>query len=429
MKKANNIIKAYNEYEFKLAIPTKIDKNNKIEVYFNFLDPSTNKNKQIKRSTGIDRYAEPKIYRAQALFLVDEIISLLKEGWNPITNSMPDYMRLTPNSKMQECIDKWLEIRETDFNAGKMKKPELDATKMVFQYYAEYLTKNNTLFEKPSTFTKTDIDMFMRKIEKQRRIVDKRVAAHRKMITVYTPLAKPTYNAYVYRLSYFFEFLISERIIHFNPCKDAFKYKTRQLATRFKVYDDTELETVKNLLAETTTYRDLYIASLLTYRFRIRAAEQMRIRLGFFDFTNNILTLPAETTDKEGKTINMTKNGNAARLQIHDDVMQLIIAFVGEDNLKNKDWYLFSGHCKSGAKPAQNQLFTNRWRRFKAENHLPKHLKFYALKHTANFNDHLKLGSDGLMVINRHASPSQSHDYYKHQLNKLVITVAETDAF
>lgn len=90
----NNIIAKYEETEFKLSIPTKIDRNNKILVYFNYTDPNTFKKVQIKQSTGIDRYATPKVYTRQAKDLVDALIEMLKDGYNFVTKAYPDYRKL-----------------------------------------------------------------------------------------------------------------------------------------------------------------------------------------------------------------------------------------------------------------------------------------------------------------------------------------------
>ncbi len=425
MKTRPTTIKKWNEYEFKLSIPTKIDKNNKIEIYFKYQDPNTKKYVQIKKSTGIDRYALPKVYLRQAKDLVEVLIGLINDGYNFVTKSFPDYQKLNSNSRIGECIGAWFKVRETDFEGKKISKAELDATKMVFNYYVDWLQKQNLLHEKPSMVTRTDIDMFMRTIEKQRKV--KRKDGTSKISK--TKLSPRTYNGYLYKLNFFFDWLIGERLLNYNPCKDAHVYNTRNIETRFKIFDDAELEKVKRLLQTDVKYHDLFIASNLLYTFRLRGVEQLRLRLGWFSFISGVLSIPAQTIDRNGELINSTKNGMAANFKLPDNLIDTLIKYIGDDGIGNKDWFLFGGHNKVGKKEMDKQFFTNKWNAFKRDYKLPDHLKFYALKHTSNFNSYAVLGADGLMQLNRHASPSQSYDYIKSKERLRTIEVDESQHF
>jgi integrase len=405
----HRILKTYNNTIFRLYVPKTIDKNNKIEVHFNFLDPSTGKNKQIKKANGIDRYAKEKLYVEQANTLVESLILLLDKGWNPITNEMPDYNKLTANSNNNDCINVWLEFREADLEAKKIKKDELETTIMVMNALRAWLKKNNLLFEKPSIFTKNDIDSFMRAFEKKR------------------GFGKPTYNSYLYRINYLFKFLVEERVLTFNPCLGTFKYKLKGLPTRFALYDTDELATVKEKLKLDPKYKDLELAINLLYTYRLRGAEQLRIKISMFDFENNLLLCPAQVEER-GEMVNMTKNGQPAVFKINDDVMQMIKDYLG-DNIKNKDYFLFGGHCKPKPVQAEEQLFTGKWGRFRKENDLPKHLQWYALKHTSNSNTLLTTGSDALSIINRHLDNSQINKYTAEMKRKMIIEVDDSHKF
>ncbi|RDC55384.1 hypothetical protein DU508_17580 [Pedobacter chinensis] len=421
----NNVIARCEETEFKLSIPTKIDRNNKIVVYFNYFDPNTQKFVQIKQSTGIDRYATPKIYTRQAKDLTDALIEMLKDGYNFVTKSFPDYRKLNSTSTLSECIKVWFQVRDADYQAGKMRKEELDSTLIVFTYFSDFLKKQNILFEKPVIITKTDIDMFMRNIEKERKVKSKngRYRTNKKT------LSKATYNAYVFKLSYFFKWLVSERVINYNVCLDSFRYQTRNLETRYRIYSEEELAKVKKLLKNDPKYRELYIASTLLYTFRLRAAEQLRLKIGWFSFTKGVLNLPAQTLDANGKSINITKNGNQASFKLNENLIDLILDYIGEEGMERKDWFLFGGHGKVGPRQLDRQFFTNKWTLFKKEYRLPDHLKFYALKHTSNYNSYQILGAEGLMQVNRHSSPSQSFDYIKSKQKLKVIQVDESMHF
>ncbi|WP_431294383.1 hypothetical protein [Pedobacter sp. P26] len=182
--KSTKVLKRWNDIEFKLYVPKKIDANNKIEVHFPFLNPETGKNKNIKKSTGIDRYASKKMYTEQASLLIDALIELLTAGWNPISDTYPDYIKLTGQSKMGECIRAWLKLRTLDFENGTISQEELNTTTFLFNFYSEFLKKNNVFLQKPSHFTVNDINFFMRTMERKR------------------GLSPVTYNSYIYRLTF-----------------------------------------------------------------------------------------------------------------------------------------------------------------------------------------------------------------------------------
>lgn len=404
------ILKSWNDTTFRLFVPKTIDKNNKIEVHFNFFDSNNGKNKQIKKSNGIDRYASEKNYIEQANLLVDSLIELLKKGWNPITNEMPDHNKLNANSNTNDCINSWLEVRESDKEAKKIQADELKTTKMVLEYFVKYLKRNHLLFEKPAILTKTDIDQFMRWFEKNRKF------------------EKPTYNSYLYRLSYFFKYIITERVISHNPAHGAFKYKTKQLETRNKIFNEVELADVKAKLESQPKYKDLKLAINLLYTYRIRGAEQLRIKIGMFDFKQNLLLLPTQV-EENGEMVNMTKNGMAAAFKLSDDVVEMVIDYIGDDNMKNKHFYLFGGHNKPKEKKCNKQFITNLWTKFKTEFDLPEHLKWYALKHTSNSKTLLTTGSDQLSIINRHLDANQINTYTAEMRRKQIIEVDDSHKF
>ncbi|RAJ22885.1 hypothetical protein LY11_04589 [Pedobacter cryoconitis] len=389
MRKAK-ILKIWNEYVFKLYRPTNVNENNKIEVHFNFFNQETGKNKQIKKSTGIDRYAKENVYTKQANDLIDSLIIMIQGGYNFITNSYPEYVKLNPNSNISDCIKSWLQHRETDVENGKIKKAELDTTGYVFDYYKAYLKKNNHLHEKPGSFTVNDITAFMRHIEKKRK------------------LSPFTYNSYQSRLTYFYDFLIQERVIVYNPVHKAFRYSTKKLKTRYEEFDDTTLSKIQSLLSSDQKFADLYIASKLLFDFSIREVEQLRIQLGWIDFKTGILSLPEKTLEN-GVLVNATKNGLSAKFQLETEHLDLITGYIGERDADEN--YLFGGHGRPSLKRMSDSFLTLRWDAFRTKYELSKKLKMYALKHTGNYNSLDNMSPDQLSLIARHEDPAQINAY------------------
>lgn len=395
----STLLKTWNEYEFKLFTPTSINKNNKIEVHFNFFNQETGKNKQIKRSTGIDRYAKPKVYTQQANDLIEVLIEYLKNGYNFINGCYPDHVKLTPQSNIGECIKTWLKLRAKDKEDGVIKQGELDITGYVFDYFEAYLKRNNHLFEKPSYFTVNDINNFMRKIEKSRR------------------LSAFTYNSYQSRLTFFFDYLINERVTVYNPSTKAYRYKTRNMKTRYEEFDAATLNKIQTLIKSDPKFADLHIASKLLYEYSIREVEQLRIQLSWIDFKTGILSLP-EKTIEDGKEVSATKNGIAAKFKLEPDMIDLLLPYIGVRDAKEN--FLFGGHNRPSLKRMSDSFLTLRWAKFREVYGLSKSLKMYALKHTGNYDSLDTMRPDQLSTINRQIDDKSIQTYIKKRKEDLI---------
>lgn len=400
--KLTKVLKTWNDIEFKLYVPKKIDSNNKIEVHFPFLNLETGKNKNIKKSTGIDRYASKKIYTEQANTLVEAMIELLTAGWNPISDTYPDYIKLTGQSKIGECIRSWIQLRTLDLDNEIIGQEELNTTTFLFNFYSDFLKKNNVFMQKPSHFTVNDINLFMRTMERKR------------------GLSPVTYNSYLYRLNFFYKFLYHERVINYNPCSVAFKYKTKNLKTRFEIFEPEELQMVRELLVNTPNYRDLLIACKFLFEYNIREAEQLRIKISWINWEKGELTIPEKVIERE-RTINGTKNGLMAKFQLRSDMLVLLNEYIGDNDDESN--FLFGGHYKPGPIQRGKQFLSNRWWRFREDFKLSKNLKLYALKHTGNYESLEAVGIEKLSKMARHASITQTQDYVKSKLNREVIKI------
>lgn len=424
--KTNPILKIWNGYEFRLHVPKVINKDNKIEVHFNYVNPATGHAKQIKRSSGIDRYSTKKIYTEQAQELVEALIRNLEAGYNFITGETSDYSKLSTASTVTQCIDAWLKVRQSDFEIGRIQKGEMNLTNNVLSLYRAYLLKNNLSFEKPSIFTVNDINQFMRYIEKDSNRLRTYEEGDKKKDKV-TPLGKHTYNSYLARLSYFFEFLRIERLIVYNPVEGAHKYQTANLETRFKIYEDDELELVRKLLSENDDYIDLLLASHFLYGYRIRGKEQLRIKVKYINFETGTLIIPQEV-EEHGRTIKGTKNGNGAEFQLNKKILDLIKLYLG-DSINEPEYFIFGGQNKPGKTQRYESFFSNRFAKFRTEKELPKHLKFYSLKHTSNYSDYQELGIEALSLLNRHSTIGTTQVYINSKLKKHVIRISEDGGF
>ncbi|RZK37147.1 MAG: hypothetical protein EOO90_25915 [Pedobacter sp.] len=400
--KSTKILKVWNNIKFKLYVPEKIDKNNKIEVHFSYLNPVTGKNKYLKKSTGIDRHATKKVYTQQANDLIETLIECIIGGWDPISDTYPDYVKLNSQSNINESIKMWLKVRQMDQENGLISTDEIKVTGFLFSLFSAFLKQNHMLAYKPEQFTCNDINFFMRTHEK---------------LKGWSPV---TYNSYLYRLSFFFKFLYDERIITFNPCTPAHKYKTRNLKTRYNIFEQADLKLVKKHLTEDSKFQDLYIASKFLFEYNIREAEQLRIKLSWIDWERGELTFP-EKVEERGRMVGGTKNGLGAKFRLREDMLLLLKGYIGtKDGVDN---YLIGGNNRPGPGQRGKQFLSNRWWKFRETYDISKNLKLYALKHTGNYESLETVGIEKLSQMARHSNISQTQDYVKSKLNKQIITI------
>lgn len=405
----SKIIKEWEGITFRLYVPKIIDKNNKVEVQFTYTSPEGVK-KQVKQSTGIDRYAKETVFTKQALELVDACILGMKNGYNWVTKSYPEHIKLHSKSTITECIYQWLKLRQQDVEDGKVNEKGVEIVNHLFDYFNTWLSNNHFTKQVPDYFTKNDINAFLRTVEKER------------------GWGKSTYNSYNHRLNHFWKFLISERVTPWNPVTDSFRYNLKNVETRNKIYEDDELEIVKQHLSNDDKFKDLLIATNLLYTYRIRGAEQLRIRIKYFDFENNILSIPTTTLNSDNQVISSLKNGGRARWELLPEDAVMIKEYIGK-NIVNGDFYLFSGHNKSGIKQVNDEFISQKFQKLRIKYDLPDTLKWYALKHTANYNTSDVMTPEQQRILNRHQDIKTTAGYKESKELKQVIKVDKSHRF
>lgn len=405
----SKLLKEWEGIKFRLYVPKVIDKDNKIEVHFTYTSIEGIK-KQVKQSTGIDRYSKESVFTKDALLLVDACILMLQNGYNYITKSYPDHIKLHSKSTITDCIYYWLKLRQQDVEDGKMQAKGLETVTHIFDFFNSWLIKNHIQKQVPDYFTKNDINAFLRSVEQERE------------------WGKATYNAYNHRLNHFWKFLISERVTSWNPVTDSFRYKLANVATRFQIYEDADLESVKTLMTNDKTFTDLTIATNLLYTYRIRGAEQLRIRVKYFDFEKNLLTIPTTTLDADNAAILSLKNGGSAKWELLPEDAQMIKDYIGK-NIDNPDYFLFSGHNKSGQKQVNDEFLSHKFSNFRKKYNLSDSLKWYALKHTANYNASEVMTPEEQRILNRHSDIATTAGYKESKVKKQVIRVNKSHKF
>lgn len=389
------IIRVWEQYEFKLFPGSKTTKP---YVYFQFLNPVTNKEERIRKLTGLKKGTSVANLKKIAKGIVDELIELLLKGWNPINNNF-NGLTITPLSPIIHCTGHWLKERSNKLKIKAIKPKTLANNIFLMDYFTKWLEANSFQFRKPSSFTRIDVDNFLQT-----------TAFDRKW-------GKVSYNCYRTDLGTFFNYLKITKVITENPVPFSEKKNLKRDSTRFVIYEESELADVVKKLANDTSFFELYVASKLVYYFNIRPVEITRIQVKNIDFDKRILTLPAEKT----------KNENEGKWLLNDELYFLL-----EDLVANApaDYFAFGGWNRPKPIQLSKDFFGARWRIFREKYNIPPRLKFYALKHTSNYYD-LQDGAsfEEIRQRNRHANLQVTTLYIRERLFKNIIKPSGSNRF
>jgi len=108
--KHSQLIHIWEDYEFYLSIPKTFTGSNKPFVYFYYLNSKTNKTERIRKYIGKND-GNTKQIKLEAKKIILELVSLLIEDWNPLTNVQND-LTLDQKSSIEACIVYWISKRE-----------------------------------------------------------------------------------------------------------------------------------------------------------------------------------------------------------------------------------------------------------------------------------------------------------------------------
>lgn len=395
--KTSHLIHLWEDFEFYLNIPQALIGSNKPFIFYYYLNTKTNKRirirKYISRCNG-----DIKQIKALAKQTITEIVKLLSNDWNPITN-IQNEATINSTSTITECIDYWLNKREIASKETAIKAKTLKGNKILMMHFCSYLNKNSLANIKATHIHVMHIKEFME---------------HK---TFERNWGKVTYNTYLVDLRTFFNYLKEIKIIKDNPCDRVQKKNIKFDSTRFKVFEKEELKQVSNLLANDHRYFGLYVSTKLLFKYNIRPLEMTRLQILDIDFKERTLNLP----------YHKTKNGNEARFKLDEETYRLLEQLTTNYPI---EWFVFGGRNKPSPIQVCPDYFGQNWRFFKNRYKLPKHLKLYALKHTSNYYDIQDGASfEEIRQRNRHANLQVTTLYVKERLFKNVIVPSSNKLF
>jgi len=395
--KQSQLIHIWEDYEFYLNIPKTFTGSNKPFVYFYYLNAKANKSERIRRYVGKNG-GNIKQVKEEAKVIVKELVSMLINNWNPITN-LQNEVTLNSTSTILNCIDYWLGKREEALVNQAIGKKALKNNKILMMHFKSYLEKVGLLHIKARDINHIHIKEFLDYKASERN------------------WGKVTYNTYLVDLGNLFNYLKGFKIINDSPCDKVARKSTKFDSTRFKVFEKEELLTVSSLLSNDKRYFGLHVATKLLFKYNIRPLEIIRLQVRDIDFISDLLTIPYYKT----------KNGNEARFKLDAEMLCLLKEIISDSP---NEWFIFGGRSKPSETQVCDDYFGQNWRFFKNRHNLPAHLKMYALKHTSNYYDIQDGASfEEIRQRNRHANLQVTTLYIKERLFKNVIKPSESRLF
>jgi len=227
--KQSQLIHIWEDYEFYLSIPKTFTGSNKPYVYFYYLDPKTNKSTRIRKYIGKND-GNIKLIRDEAKKLTLELVTLLNDNWNPLTNLQNEEV-INSTSSIEECISYWLTKRQEVLNNESIAKKTLKNNKILMMHFTSFLANKNLKHIQARNLTNIHIKEFLDTKAFERN------------------WGKVSYNTYLIDIGTFFNYLKDLKIIKENPCDKVSKKVTRYDSTRFKVFEKEELLLVSSLLS------------------------------------------------------------------------------------------------------------------------------------------------------------------------------------
>ncbi|RYF17062.1 MAG: hypothetical protein EOO42_16080, partial [Flavobacteriales bacterium] len=395
--KHSQLIHIWEDYEFYLSIPKTFTGSNKPFVYFYYLNSKTNKTERIRKYIGKNDGIIKQI-RSEAKNLILELITLLNDNWNPITDLQNEEV-INSTSSIEECIAYWINKRQESLKNQSIAKKTLKNNKILMMHLRSFLDNSSLSHIKAKNITNVHVKEFL----------DTK-AFERKW-------GKVSYNTYLIDLGTFFNYLKDLKIIKENPCNKVSKKNTRFDSTRFKVFEKEELLTVSTLLSSDKSFYGLHIATKLLFQYNIRPLELTRLQISDLILKDALLIIPPTKT----------KNGNEARFRLDEQIINLLTSLIAD---YTKEYYIFGGRSKPSQQQVCADYFGQSWRFFKKKYNLPNHLKLYALKHTSNYYD-IESGAsyEEIRQRNRHANLQVTTLYIKERLFKNEIKPSNSKLF
>ena len=267
-----------------------------------------------------------------------EINDKLYRGWNPFVEEL----KANGCPTIKEAFDEFLKVKS---------KSVRDDSMRTYRSFVETLTTwvvvhgmENKLC---ATFTNAFAGRFMRAMEEREDISAK------------------TYNNYLSLGHVVFGYFQKKKYVPANPF-DGMERKRVDSKSR-EIIPPEDRKRIADYFIHNNMYEYLIVMQMC-YRLFIRPKEIMMLKIGYVNFNESLLTIPAD----------VAKNHKERTLGVPKEIMEYLNKLQDYD----KRLYIFSEGYKPGKKLLGTHDTSRTWKQMRDELKLPASYKFYSLKDT-----------------------------------------------
>ncbi|MDE3250398.1 MAG: tyrosine-type recombinase/integrase [Bacteroidota bacterium] len=311
-------------------------------VAYSYRNPETGKWERFKVYEDINRNRSKQYDE----LLLASVYEGLKAGYNPFEDRHPFREKEKPKETPYTIQ------RALYFFLGKWKERGIEPASMAryqrsIKFFEEWLLMKGIQHKAAGDITEDDIESSLRWNKEKR------------------GWSNRTYNNNRDFLATCFLFLQKKGVIKSNPVSEVASQKTK--TKKHKYYDEVTLKKVMGYLR--TADPSLHLAALVVYHLCVRSEKELKHLV-----VGNIMPERMQVLLQE------TKGGSERYIPMNQ---QILDAFREADVLEApKDYYVFSGNGRPGAKPFGNGFFAKRFRKVRGAMGLGEESTLYGFKHT-----------------------------------------------
>jgi site-specific recombinase XerD len=336
-------------------------KNNS-RAYVEYYVLNVNSGRMVRKVIKLNRIKKASERKKIAMELCNTINAKLAQGWNPLLESTA----AKGSTKLVVAMDHFLDHVNKMVAKKELRPDTLRAYRSFINQLKSYFESKNILCY---TFALADIKGFLIELE------NKATGAR-------------TYNNYITFIKLLNTWLVDRGYMAANIAKELKKKRVKQ-KTR-QVLKPMDLEKYLNYAHQNNF--GLFTASLVVLYCFIRPHELLQLKVSNLDIENKCIHVPGP----------IAKNGNSAKVQVPDHVLQYLIKLV--ENCP-EDYFLFGKKLMPTLLPCNAKKLNYEFNTAKAILKFPKEYQFYSLKDTG-ITSMLESGMPSIKVRNqaRHSS-------------------------
>ena len=311
--------------------------------YVDFLAYDPFKGKMRRKKFMLNRYPTARARKTMAAELTHNIVSKLKNGWNPWV----DTGRSRTFTAWTKVMDRYKQYLDKAVAKGQLKPKTAYDYRSRLRQIELYQEETGNELQQANQFCREWAVDYLDYL-----LYDKDV----------TPRTRNNHRTY---LSTIGAWLVERRYLTQNPIEEI-----RMLREDVKYREPlsvSQLQQLKEYLNDRNPY--FLLACLMVYYANIRPEELRNIQLGDISIAQQKVTVRAE----------ISKNRKTQSVGLHDELVRLMIRLRTFEGTVDQD-YLFSNDLHPGKQQAYINRFRLEWRKVREALHWDDRYQFYSLK-------------------------------------------------